>query len=382
MTQQTDDSRAAVDLLTACLRESDRADRLEPCDALGSVAPQALLEAATYHAVSGMLLDPLGACSDLALEAHVELQRRYDQAVHHHLTTMWEVRRIASILDATGVRWALVKGPVLAELVYRDSGMRSYADVDVLVDPAGFDRALEGLAAADLRPLDRNWSVIRRSMRGELHFMLPSGIPLDLHWHLVNMYRGRMQIDTGGMLARAERAAIGGVDAPTLDATDSLIHLALHGTLSGADRLLWMKDITRSIDARPPDWDALAERAAAWGIAAPVGFMLRRAHRMLGAQVPDVVVARLLPRSYARISDIVERISPWQTAGGRVQSGSLLLTRSMGLGLGGAARWLVARTARALDPREPDRSSNFTPSGDRRDADAFVRAVVQSAVDR
>ena len=364
MTRHASDSRAAVDLLTACLRVSSAAERRRICDAARTVSPEALLDAATYHAISGMLVEPLGSCDQLAPETRAALQRRYDEAVRRHLQVTWELRQLVPILDGSGARWAIVKGPALAELAYGDAGMRSYADLDVLVEPRAFDRVLESLDAAGLRPLDRNWRTIRRLMRGELHFLLPSGVPLDLHWHLVNMYRGRMRIDTAGMLGRAERVTLGGVVAPTLDPTDGMLHLALHGTLSGADRLLWMKDIATAAAARPPDWDVLVERAVEWRIAAPVGFMLRRARAVLGAPVPAAVV---------------DRVSPWQTARGRLTTASLLLTRSMGLGIGGAARWLVGRTVRAFDPREPVRSSNFTPAGTRADADAFVRAVVRSS---
>ncbi len=372
------DRRAAVDLLVACLHE-DAARRASICEAAGAVSPQALLDAAAYHAVGGSAHERLRDCDWLPASTRSALSHQYDAAVRQHLRATWEIQGLAALLQATGVRWALVKGATLVELVYGDPGLRPYADLDVIVDPAGFDRVLEGLGDAGLRPTDRNWTMIRRGMLGELHFVLPGGLPLDLHWHLVNMYRGRTRIQTSQLLERAERVRIGATEVPTFDATDALLHLALHGTLSGADRLRWMQDVAASARARPPDWERLAERARAWRIAEPVGFMLLRARKVLGAPVPEKVASSLLGRPYRALSGMIDRTSPWQDARGRLTAGSLLLTRSMALGPGRAATWLVARSLHRFDPREPARSSTATPSGGSEDYEAYVQAVVRGA---
>jgi hypothetical protein len=371
------DRLRAVDLLIACLREH-AADRAIPCDAARSVSPPALLEAASYHAVGGATYASLRDCDGLGEATLAALREQYDAAVRQHLRATWELQSLAAILDATSVPWAVVKGATLVELVYGDPGLRPYADIDVIVDPAGFDHVLDALGDAGLHPLDRNWTMIRRAMLGELHFVLPGGMPLDLHWHLVNMYRGRTRIATGELLERTVSIRVGATEVPTFEATDALLHLALHGTLSGGDRLRWMYDIAASARARPPDWDLLVRRARSWGVAEPVGFMLGRARRVLDAPVPADVSSSLLGRRYAVVSRLVDRTSPWQDARGRLATGSLLLTRSMALGLGRAATWLLARSVHRLDPREPSRSSTTTPSGGREAYEAYVRAVVQT----
>ena len=378
MTGSRSYSRAAVDALVACLRDGQDSGSARAHEMVRHVPSADLLDAATYHGVSGHLWRALEEVSEAPEPLRQELRARYDAAVRHHLAVTWELRRLTPVLDGSGARWAVVKGPALVDLVYGDAGRRSYADLDVLVEPGRFDAVLDALRGAGMEPLDRNWRVIRRSMRGELHFALPSGLPLDLHWHLVNMYRGSIDIDTAAMLARAVRRQFAGVEAPVLEPTDALIHLALHGTLSGADRLMWMQDIAMAVRRQPPDWGALVERAEAWHIEAPVGFMLRRTRRVLGAPIPADASDALVGSRYLALASTVERLSPWQMATGRVTSLSLLLTRSMGLGLPRTAGWLLARTLRHFDPGEPWRSSNFRPSGGRADFDAFVSAVVRS----
>ena len=362
----------------ACARQADQPDSRQVSHLLAQTSAIDVLDAAAFHAVSGIAYECLRDHSDAPDELVAELKTRHDDAVRQHMRMVWELGRLQEVLDGSGVGWAVVKGPALIELLYRRPGLRSYGDIDVIVQPSGFDRALGALLTNGSRLLDRNWKIMRRELLGELHLLLPGGTPLDLHWNLVNMYRGSIRIDTEALLERAERVAIGSVRMPTPDSTDTLIHLALHGTLAGGDKLLWMNDIAMSASIRPPEWDTVVRRSEEWNVAAPVGFMLERSHRVLGAAVPDEVRRRLLGRQYRALMQMVDRISPWERARGRLGTPSLLLTRSMGLGLAGASQWLVARTIRNLDPREPEASSTFTPRGDHRDYEAFLRAVVSS----
>ena len=369
---------AAVRLLVECARHSEAFDPEHAAALLGQTTASEVLRAATYHALGGLGYVRL---RNVAMPGELvdALRTKYEQAIHHHLGIMWALARVRSALDETGSPWAVVKGPMVAELLYDDPGERTYGDLDVLVEASGFDRALDGLRGHGARLLDRNWRVLRRDMRGEVHLELPSGSLLDLHWHLVNMYRGRICIDTAAMLSRVEKVDLKGVTAPTLDATDSLIHLALHGTLSGGDRLLWTSDVARGTWRRPPDWDELVFRAEAWKIGPPVGLMLRRAREVLNADIPSEVPEKLLGRSYGKLARVVEWASPWERAGGRLTTPALVLTRSMGFGLAGAGRWFIWRAIRNLDPREPRASSSFTPGGDASDYSAYVRAVVASS---
>lgn len=370
--------RAAVDVLVTCARSTKDIGFDGLCDATIAIPHPAFRSAIDHHRVGGIVYRCLEDCERLDQVLIEYLRAVHDDAVRRHLRASWELRRLAPILNESGVPWAVIKGPAMVELVYGDPGLRPYSDLDVVVAPAGFDRVLSTLAEAGLRPLDRNWTAIRRQMFGELHFLLDGDVPLDLHWNFVNLYRGRIRIPTGDVLDRARPESLAGVKVPVLEATDALLHLALHATLSGADRLIWILDVARAIEARPPDWELLVRRAREWHIGAPVGLMLDRARRTLGAEIPAHVTDELLGRGYRILSSAVDRISPWQLAEGRLTSGSLLLTRSMGLGIAGAMAWLAARTVRHFDPREPRRSSAATPSGGRNEFEAFVRTVVAS----
>ena len=199
---------------------------------------------------------------------------------------------------------------------------------------------LTALEEHGLEQLDRNWAVLRREMRGEVHYRGASPVEIDLHWNLINMYRGRMRVRTGELLARAASVNLAGIEVETLDPTDSLIHLCVHAAISGGDRMIWLKDIERAVVIRPPAWDKLVSRANGWNVAGPVGLMLGRSRDFLDTPVPRRVIGDLVSRRARRLIRTVDRLSPWPRALGRLTSPNRLMARSIGQGLlGGSIGW-------------------------------------------
>ena len=94
-------------------------------------------------------------------------------------------------LRAEGIRAILLKGPVTAHWLYAGNATRSYTDVDLLVAPDEFPRALGALEEIGYR----NYSEARDTFEGG-HAVplrlerpsgaggvqLPAGLSIDLHW--------------------------------------------------------------------------------------------------------------------------------------------------------------------------------------------------------
>lgn len=81
---------------------------------------------------------------------------------------MHDLRLCVDGFQGAGVRWAVAKGPVLANTVWPHPDMREFSDLDVLVHPADFGMALATLEDLGATYVDRNWPEILRQGRAEL----------------------------------------------------------------------------------------------------------------------------------------------------------------------------------------------------------------------
>jgi hypothetical protein len=117
----------------------------------------------------------------------------------------------------------------------------------------------------------------------------------DLHWHLLvtPATRSRFTMSMEELSERRRTVGIGGVDVDTLEITDGLLYLCLHGSLSGGHQLVWLKDIDQMVASEPPEWDELVRRARRYRLGLVAAVQLERARTVLGAPVPEPVVEAL-----------------------------------------------------------------------------------------
>jgi Uncharacterised nucleotidyltransferase len=300
------DNDALRALLIAATAASGRPTR-PGLDRLVAAAPVELVAAAAVlHRVAGSVLDGLGHTAGIPAEVTdaLALQRRRSAA--HHLVITRALGEIARAWDAEGIRWVVMKGPVAATLLYSDAGNRTYGDLDLLVARTDLARATEILEHLGYVHEIKDWARAERVMAGEFAMAGPT-VQVDLHWHLLYSTDDRrpFRIDPEVMLGRARTVTIAGCAVPTFDDVDTLLTLAFHAARSDGHRLIWLKDIERSITVERPDLDELVSRSHAFRCAPPVGIMLGRASRALGADVPEEITTSLTGRALR----IAERVA-------------------------------------------------------------------------
>jgi hypothetical protein len=246
----------------------------------------ALLGLANRHRVLGALAAPLRRAPGVPREELAAVEARLARQGARHLRVLADLRGAAGALE--GIPWFAAKGPVLAETVYPSPELRAYGDLDLVVPAGAFERAVRALEAMGAVIEDRNWALLRRDRRGQLHVRLPLGTLADVHWHLVNRGAVRDQFRVGmeELFARVGWADLAGLRIPVLEPTDALLHLALHASLSGCNRLVWLQDIAAMLRRGGVSLEDLVRRARAWRVSAQVAIALDHAARVLGAPVP------------------------------------------------------------------------------------------------
>jgi hypothetical protein len=334
------------ELLRRCTVEHDWTVAPDGVEAMLAGASARLVgKAAADHGVADLVFLSTRELPALDPELRSLLGTVHQLNLTHHMKVIGELTALAGTLDAAGIPFMVVKGPVLSEVVYPRNDMRSYGDLDLVIGRRAFGDAVTALLESGCDMLDRNWRVIRREMRGQVHMTARFGTSADVHWHLINRasVRSSFTIDMDELFARARRVSLDGPSVLTLDPEDTLIQLALHAGLSGAVKLAWLKDIERACVAPELQWDEVVSRSHRYGTAEVVAISLRRGHELLGADVPsDVISALGGSRVWQGIVRGSERLSP---AGRPPNQPSLsrAVTRATRNGLGTSLRALVAR---------------------------------------
>ena len=266
----------------------------DPVPVLEQVPSGRLVECACHHRVPGVVYRSL---SELGVDGpeFSGLRTAYQMATLSHGRCMTDLRTVAGVLGELPHPWLVVKGPVLAEVAYGDPGARLYEDLDLVVAAADLPAALTAIEAAGGGVTDLNWPMVTELMRAEIPMLLPAGMLADLHWHLLvtPAIRSRFALSMDELFERRRTVSLGGLDVATLDQVDGLLYLCLHGSLSGGNELVWLKDLDQMMDGVPTDWDELVRRAVRYRVGLVAAMQLDRVRVVLGAPVPESVPVAL-----------------------------------------------------------------------------------------
>ncbi len=167
------------------------------------------------------------------------------RATARALVVDWQSAEVTEALAADGVPSLLMKGPVIARLLYRDGAVRSYSDTDLLV-PRDRIRAaagaLEGLGyvRADLDPDDvvHSSTWVRRSLSGGM---------VDLHRTLAGVIRPTTEL-WPALWAERRRISVGGREVDVLGFAGTALLLATHAQHHGVTSSKPREDLRRGVE--------------------------------------------------------------------------------------------------------------------------------------
>ncbi|MBB5800275.1 hypothetical protein F4560_000043 [Saccharothrix ecbatanensis] len=227
-------------------------------------------------------------------------------------------------LAAHGVKYAVRKGPVLAEHRYRDIGVRHMGDIDILVNRADLPACAEALSERGFHQgkLDRNRTRVipferatrmfwQLNLNNELPYVKPADHD-DVDQYSVDLCLSIFPVggnypDTDELLDRAVDLTLCGTDARALSLEDELLDLCVH-LHKEATSLRYIKagtDLTlrkfqdvaltcAEMDKRG-DWPLFHRRAVDAGVAEHVYFSLHHTKILFDGLVPGAVLDALRP---------------------------------------------------------------------------------------
>jgi hypothetical protein len=275
--------------LTGAELPPERRDRIASWN-LSALSWSEFLRLADHHGVLPLAARNLiDHASGLPPEIERLLQSAYDANLRRSLRFTAELARIVQHCERKQLRVVPYKGPVLAQSLYSDLGLRSFSDLDFLISAADFERAKQVLAEIGYRPsANLNPAVERWFLRTgyERSFDGASGKNLvELQWALLpHFYAVDLRVDD--LLARTGRTIVGGCEVPCLSPEDSLLVLCLHAAKHLWTRLIWLMDIAETLRSHTIDSPTVFTRARSLGIARILAVNFWLVKNVLRAEVP------------------------------------------------------------------------------------------------
>jgi hypothetical protein len=298
-------------LLAGAKLSSERLERIADCD-FATLDWKTFLDLAEHHGVLPIAASNLiehrfikSGCIDSGRRVPSEIERSLRSAYEANLRrSLWfsgELARLMQNFERLQAPVIPYKGPVLAQSIYGDVGLRSFSDLDFLISPRDFERAKQALAeigycpTVELTPaVERLWLRIgyERSFDGaagknlvELQWALLS------HFYAVDSHQAELRIED--LIERAGRTLVGGREMPCLSPEDSLLVLCLHAAKHLWTRLIWLCDIAETVQGTEIDYELLFSRARKLGVSRIVGISFWLAKNVIHGKLPAPVAAMI-----------------------------------------------------------------------------------------
>lgn len=214
-----------------------------------------------------------------------------------------EAAVVLKALSDSDVRFAVLKGPYLAEHVYQRSDLRYYTDLDLLVREEDIEASGEVLRGLDYRLAEEEESdSIFDQGKTQVHYLRPGCLPIDLHWDVINLptHMSSFSVDTEDVWSRTVAADILGVESSVLSPEDLLLFQCTHMTAHhDFNRLLWFKDIEQVIYrfGKQMDWQVFVLRVTRYRLCTFVYYALFITREIIGkVEIPATVLDNTRPK--------------------------------------------------------------------------------------
>ncbi|HSA99809.1 MAG TPA: nucleotidyltransferase family protein [Anaerolineales bacterium] len=276
----------------------------------------------------------------LSEESRGVAKNRYLRNKSRWMMSEYRLKPILDLFCQAGIDVIPLKGAILQSLLYRDSGIRSLADVDILVHSDEFLCAANLLVQSGLALVKNNLTLAELEklppahLPGELSFYDRNGFGIDLHRNLLpsQWFSKVYSVETGAVWERsvrlfpeeqAARAGGAGLWKRILSPYDLLAHLCLHSALHGLQLLKSYLDIDLWVRNLPPtwEWSRFIEITSQWQIRSAVFHVMIICRDFMETPVPDHVLKQLDPGWLARWR-VRQLISPKTLLTGRSSLGT------------------------------------------------------------
>lgn len=207
-----------------------------------------------------------------------------------------ELHKVVERLQQDGIPVILLKGAVLAKVVYPDAALRLMSDIDLLVKKTHLPAVQEILPELGYRPSSK----LSADFYEDHHHLMPyvrhdKSVKVEVH-HNIAPEPFMSRISASGLWEEMEPVNIMGFDAFALSPEDLILHLCLHFSDDlFVERMKPLVDISETIRhyGGRLNWRSIIRKSNRSGIGSFVYCSLYLAGEMMDAAIPAYVLRDL-----------------------------------------------------------------------------------------
>lgn len=285
-------------LLVACAgwpRGSDRDEAVRRAWEDAGPDRAAFLAMVSRHRMASLALDGL-TCAGIEPPPPLRASARKD--VFRAMALSAEAARLQACFASEGIGMAVVKGPVLSQLLYGSPGLRHAKDLDIWVPSTDLARAAHVLMGCGYEMFQgppsfaEPWLGLWLETQKDCEFSHPqTRLVVELHYRL----NQNPHVMAGLEVADASRRVkLGGTVLTTLEDGDLFAYLCTHGAVSRWFRLKWLADIQAMLAVRTPvGIGQLFDEACTRDAERAAGLAIQLCRRLWNLEVPADLALRL-----------------------------------------------------------------------------------------
>ena len=201
-----------------------------------------------------------------------------------------QLARVLQRLESEGIRAVPFKGPVMVEEAWGSAGMRTSSDLDILVRPGEFRRAIAAVERCGFVRTIADALLAEPYGLTSCELTLSQGVSCAI---LVDLQTAFLPdwveagVESGQVWASLRRRPFRGAEIWVLPGDWNLLFLALHAYKHSLSALRWLADLRALAQADPGAWTRARRRAEALGVGRQVALVDEVARALLDEEWID-----------------------------------------------------------------------------------------------
>lgn len=222
-----------------------------------------VLKAATLHGLSPLLATHLVAVVPDRIPEPILQQLKAGQleGMKGSVYLVHELMRVLKLLDTKNIPVLVFKGPILAQMIYGDVGLRQAGDLDLLIAKRDFSR-VKDLLQSNGYLMEPQLSDAQQRAHLDFHCEIQfcnadQFSVVDLHWGLTPR-NFPFVLSFEDLWSRRQTILVAGRQVDTFSTEDLLLYLCVHGAKHYWIRLEWIAAVAELITHHQiADWTKL-----------------------------------------------------------------------------------------------------------------------------